>query len=612
MRAISIGFCLFVLFSQALTLAAGGAEINRSAFDEPGTALSSLNLRSEGFQRGSSRQGLPPRAFQLTESPVLCWVRHYPEAPGPMEYAHRNQGISGPGDGAWDIAVDAAGNVYVTGASVSENLLDYVTIKYDRNGAEKWVARYNGLANRSDIARAIEIDGSGNVYVTGCICENIDLDWDFGTIKYNAGGGIQWAALYNGPGDDWDEAIDIAVDGAGNVYVTGFSVGTTYDYATIKYSPQGGRIWVARYDGPAHAVDRAVGIVVDLVGNVYVTGSSWGAPGDYDFATVKYNTNGELQWAARYGGEGQDLASAIAIDDSGNVYVTGTGRSDATGDDFVTLKYSSEGVLQWVARYDGPVHGIDQANDICLDVTGNVYVCGTSFDISTGFDLIVVKYDASGEEEWVARYNRSADGDDRGNAIAIDQAGNVYVTGEAWGGRTRNDCVIVKYDPSGQLVWVTSYHDRQGAGDYARAIAVDSAANVYITGAMDCWDWSFYTTIKYSQQPVLAAPGPIVECEVVDMGMDKRRDRLDDMRVDCYPNPAHDAVTIAFTIPSEGIVNLTLYDIQGREVARLIDGKKPAGKHQVELGTLGLAPGIYLSRLEFDSEVLTRKIVLLK
>lgn len=612
MRLKSVAVWVLVVLFQALNWEVAESGIGQPIFDEGVATSSGTHLGSEKWEPGWTITGLPPRALPMTESPDLCWVRHYPEMPSPIEYADLNQGMSGPWDGAWDIAVDAAGNVYVTGASVSENLLDYVTIKYDGNGVEKWVARYNGLANLSDIAKAIEIDGFGNVYVTGCVVVDIDLGWDFGTIKYSAAGSIQWVAVYNGPGDDSDEAIDIAVDASGNVYVTGFSMGASYDYATIKYSPQGGRIWVARYDGPVAGTDYASGVVVDASGNVYVTGTSWDLLTHYDYATVKYDGDGELQWVRRYSGEGHDLASAIAIDDSGNVYVTGQSWTDATGDDFVTLKYSSDGVLQWVARYDGPVHGIDQASDICVDPAGNVYVCGKSFDTPTGFDLVAVKYNSQGQEQWVARFNGWENGDDCANAIAVDQFGNVYVAGEVWGGKTRNDCITVKFDSSGQLVWAAKHHDKGGAGDYARAIAVDSAGNVYITGAMDEWDWSIYTTIKYSQQPVLASSELGRGCKVLEKVIDRKRDGFDQTQIECYPNPARGTIEISFTIPSDGIVNLAIYDIQGREVARLIDGKKSAGRHQIELEAQGLAAGIYLSRLEFDSEVVTRKIVLVK
>src|ERR1044072_5373737 len=110
--------------------------------------------------------------------------------------------------------------------------------------------------------------------------------------------------------------------------------------------------WVARYNGPGNASDNAVDIAVDDDGNVYITGSSTGAGTFADYATIKYNSAGVQQWVARYNGPGNffDEPADLAIDNAGNVYVTGRSAGDGTDDDYATIKYNSAGVVQWVAR----------------------------------------------------------------------------------------------------------------------------------------------------------------------------------------------------------------------------------------------------------------------
>jgi len=287
---------------------------------------------------------------------------------------------------------------------------------------EEWVARYNG-GYGPDVADAIAVDGSGNVYVTGSsigpgTCNLACVD--YATIKYDPSGTQQWAARYNGPASDSDQASAIAVDASGNVYVTGSSIGTTwpdYDYATIKYDSSGQQQWVARYSGPGNDLDFGNAIAVDPSGNVYVTGASFGSGTGFDYATVKYDSSGQQQWVARYNGPGNadDEAYGIAVDASGNVYVTGYSAGSGTGNDYATIKYDSSGQEQWVARYDGPTNANDYANAIAVDASENVYVTG--FSDNSGFDYATIKYDSSGQQQWVGRYNGPANDDDEARAI---------------------------------------------------------------------------------------------------------------------------------------------------------------------------------------------------
>ena len=167
--------------------------------------------------------------------------------------------------------------------------MEDATIKYNSNGQEQWVQRYNGPSSSYDAATAIKVNGAGNVYVTG-FSSTSESYYDYATIKYSAAGQQQWVARYNGPpGNDIDEAAAIAIDDSGNVYVTGKSIGTdtVFDFATVKYDSGGQEDWVVRYNGPGNEIDQAVGIAVDGSGNVYVTGSSYG-DGNSDYTTIKY------------------------------------------------------------------------------------------------------------------------------------------------------------------------------------------------------------------------------------------------------------------------------------------------------------------------------------
>jgi hypothetical protein len=195
-----------------------------------------------------------------------------------------------------------------------------------------------------------------------------------------------------------------------------------------------------------NAADEATDIAADGAGNVYVTGRSQGSGAGFDYVTVKYDSGGNQQWVSRYDtGSGDDEAAGIAVDTDGNVYVTGRSQGSGTGFDYVTVKYDSLGKELWVRRYDQN-SGADEAAALALDSAGNAYVTGKSTGSGTGFDYLTLKYDGSGGLVWRARYNnKDVNGTDEATAIALDAAGNVYVTGRSQGSATALDFATVKY-----------------------------------------------------------------------------------------------------------------------------------------------------------------------
>jgi uncharacterized delta-60 repeat protein len=413
---------------------------------------------------------------------------------------------NGPGndeDISRGLVTDSTGNIYVTGASYdSSSDYDYVTIKYDAEGNQLWVARYNGPGNSVDVAQAITLDSSGNTYVTGySIGEN--TDYDYVTIKYDPEGNQLWVARYNGPGNSIDAAQAITLDSSGNTYVTGYSVGenTGYDYATIKYDPEGNQLWVARYNGPADSVDQTKAIILDASGNIYVTGTSYGGDTNYDFATIKYDPSGTQLWLVRYDGTGndRDIPSGIAIDPTGNIYVTGSSKGDETNQDYVTIKYDPAGNQLWTARYNGPANDIDVAKAIAADQAGNIYITGTSMGSDTDSDFVTIKYNSSGDQLWVARYNGPGNSRDVPHALTLDPSGNIYITGMSYGDGTSYDYTTIKYDTSGNQQWVASYNGPANDWDEATGIELDSSGNIYVTGTSYTSDtYDDYVTIKYT------------------------------------------------------------------------------------------------------------------
>jgi len=451
---------------------------------------------------------------------------------------------NGPGNGddiAYALALDNAGNIYITGWSWRAVVgYEYATLKYNASGVEQWLARYGGPTDREntwDYAYAVAVDNALNVYITGG-SQGPSSGRDFATVKYDSSGAAQWVARYDGPANGLDEANAISVDSAGNVYVTGKSAGTgtAYDYATIKYDSLGFEQWVARYDGPSNGWDFANALAVDISGNVYVTGWSAGFGTGYDYATIKYDSLGIEQWAKRYTspGIGDDCAYALATDVVGNVYVTGWSEGTNSGYDYATVKYDSLGEEQWAVRHCGPTDNQEKAYALAVDDMGNVYVTGWSEGPGTYYDYATVRYYFSGDLHWEARYDGPANGFDYARALAIDNAGNVYVTGWSKGINTDYDYATVVYDSFGIQQMTARYDGPGNSSDQAYALAVDNTGNVYVTGCSKGIGTSYdYATIKYS------SVGIEEEAELV------MHDKTLSLMV--YPNPFTHSTDIRFT-----------------------------------------------------------------
>jgi hypothetical protein len=427
----------------------------------------------------------------------------------PTAWVARYEGPGNSYDEARRVAVDGAGNVYVTGTArttIYHSTNDYVTVKYDASGNELWVARYNGPGNGDDSVNAIAADAAGNVYVTGRSSDASGRNNDYATVKYDPEGNELWVARYNGPGNGNDEARALALDATGNVYVTGGSTGsgTSTDYATIKYDANGNEIWVARHNGPGSGSDSAITLALDSEGNVYVAGGSTGVGTGSDTTTIKYDAEGNEIWTARYSSPGNrpDGAGFITLDDAGNVYVAGSSfaRMGPQGTSlfaYVTLKYDSDGNQLWVQHYSGPFNFDDVVRGLGVDGAGNVYVTGESRGSITGnlVDYATIKYDADGNQIWVQRYNGPGNSADAARALALDRAGNVYVTGASGGSGTGNDYATVKYDPGGNELWVARY--TSGPNDTATALVLDGSGNLYVTGHSTGTNFD-YATVKYA------------------------------------------------------------------------------------------------------------------
>ncbi len=354
----------------------------------------------------------------------------------------------------------------------------------------EWAKSVGGTGDL--IGRSIAVDALGNVYTTGPFLETVDFDPGAGVMnltsqghddifvkKLDSLGNLVWVKSVGGT--SFDGGYSIAVDAQGNVYTTGYFVGT------VDFDPGAGTV------------------------NLTSQGGS-------DIFIQKLDALGDLVWAKSVGGTGNDIGGSIAVDAQGNVYTTGdfrgivdfdpgAGTADLTSqgeNDVFIQKLDALGDLIW-AKSVGET-SYDYGYSIAVDVLGNVYTTGyfsgtVDFDPGAGTvnltsqggnDIFIQKLDALGDLVWAKSVGGT--GNDNGRSIAVDAQGNVYTTGDFRGtvdfdpgagivnltSQGGSDIFIQKLDALGDLVWVKSMGGN--STDFGESIAVDSQGNVYTTG----------------------------------------------------------------------------------------------------------------------------------
>lgn len=363
---------------------------------------------------------------------------------GNVLWAHTYNGAGNGNDYATDVQVDAVGNVYICGtyykdATDSNNA---IVIKYNTVGTHKWTNTYNGAGSRHDAASALAVRGS-EVYVVGTTWKGATPKYDMLAIRYDSTGSLIWTQNW-----DYSSLFDVATNvnftSKGLVVAGGAqSAIATYKYATVRLAYSDGSVATfAVSSGTGFGFDQVTDLQTDVTGNVYITGGSFDITAGYNIRTVKMDTSLNILWQANYDGGSSlnDMGTGLQLDQLGNVIVTGYRTSSTTGQDYVTIKYSSGGVQRWVATYDGGINAQDSATSIVVSPTdtNKIYVTGSTYNGSSK-DYMTMKYDGQGNRKWEINFNNVHNTDDRATAIALDTLGNVIVAGQnklAWNSHT--------------------------------------------------------------------------------------------------------------------------------------------------------------------------------
>ena len=424
-------------------------------------------------------------------------------AESPYQVAWTAQIGTSSEDGSYSVAVDGSGNTYISGytdgvlGSSSAGGRDAFLTKFDSSGSEVWTSQI-GTQNL-DYSYSVAVDGSGNAYISGYTSGVIGSSsaggYDAFLTKFDSSGNEVWSSQIGSSSGDF--SFSVAVDGSGNVYISGSTsgvLGSSYkgndDAFLTKFDSSGSELWTQQI-GTLNW-DYSFSVAVDGSGNSYISGWTEGVLGDSsaggrDAFLTKFDSSGDEVWTSQIGSASNDHSLSVAVDGSGNSYISGLtygdlGGTNAGGADAFLTKFDSLGSEVWTSQIG--TSGDDISRSVAVDASGNVYISGYTLGVlgdssAGGADAFLTKFDSLGDEVWTSQIGSA--GNDFSRSVAVDALGNAYISGYTNGdlGGTNaggNDAFLVKFEPKRVTGRHVFYNNSAWDGNDAGANAADDAA----------------------------------------------------------------------------------------------------------------------------------------
>lgn len=392
-------------------------------------------------------------------------------------------------DRAEAIAVNTDGSFVVTGRSDANATAvlnyNYYTVKYDANGTQQWAVSYEGTGSNDDWATAVAMNAAGEVAVTGFSDEDasVNIKNAMVSILYSAAGSAQWTNTVASPGAD--EGVDVTFNSNGKVIACGFKSTDQVNRDAVCAMIQNGTSTEHTFNGQGDVSDNVREIEVDANGNIYAVGYSVKLDLDRDFFLVKLNTLGDTLWTRSISGSlyGSDEESnSVAIDPSGNILIAGYIKNSGTGSDILLQKFSPAGAQLWSTVWDNTAHESDRSYDIQTDASGNIYLVGkTDVDpiYTTNDQAFIAKFSTAGAVLWTYTFSGTSTYQDRLKLVKVLSTGEVIGVGRQGTAAASDDVLVLKLSATGQLIWSYAW-DGNGGFDDPVDLEVDASGLIYI------------------------------------------------------------------------------------------------------------------------------------
>ncbi len=446
-----------------------------------------------------------------------------------LEWINKNSGTDSYGANAYynSLAIDNGGNVCVAGEMYTGSGNSVLVAKYTSAGALVWSTSFSENNSTYEYVRGgVGVDAANNIYITGYVYNynnnyNYYNYYDLFVTKLDANGNVLWTKIYDSGSYDYMDFSGIVVEPNGNVILAGSTYNYNnynnyYDMVFLKYDTNGNLLWSNIMDGGYYEYLRSIDS--DSNGNLFASFQTYNYNGNgYNtMGVTKLNSNGVQQAYQIYNVNSTtqfySYANSFDVNANGDVFMSGYiydyNNYSSNYYDELTVKYDNNLNQLWENRFDGGMY--DYYGALKADDQGNVLVGINSYNNNSGtYDWNVVKYDAVGNQLWLAAVSQSSN-----NWIldmAVDNQGNAYPTGYDWGNNNIYSAKTVRVNADGTIGWTVAYSNPNStySQTFPYDIEVDNNGNLYLAG--QDYDQSSFNgnqifVLKYSQNFVPVAP----------------------------------------------------------------------------------------------------------
>ena len=572
-------------------------------------------VQSQFEQREDGTVGLKAESYDSNKELIIDPLVYYSNIGGSI-YNVENS-----------MAVDAGGNAYITGWTESTDypttsgayqdtlrfLYNAFITKLNPTGTALVYSTFLG-GDDSDFGNSITLNTSGNAYITG-IASSSNFPTTSGAYQTNGGGGFVTQLDTTGSSLIYStfigacDALSIALDANGNAYITGTASSSYFPTTTgafqntpsgifntfvTKLNPSGSALVYSTFIG-GNNYDFGNSITVDANGNAYITGST--SSTNFPTTTGAYQTT--------------YLGDTTNVESASNVFVT---------------KINSSGSALVYSTYIGG-YPQDKGNSIAIDDSGNAFITGytysSNFPTTSGafqttflggpsiyiYKAFVTKLNSSGTNLLYSTFIEGMYGEGTlANSIVIDDSGNAYITGSTSSPDfpTTNGAYQTVFS-SDDHVFLTELNSTGSGlvystflgGSDGKSLVIDSSGNAYISGVYQTNISNLFVTklnmsaVTFVKLNILVVPNKF---ELFQN----------------YPNPFNPSTTINFSVPKTSLVTIKVYNILGKELSTLVNEEKSAGNYSVQFFGSKLSSGIYFYRMQAGSFSQAKKLLLLK